>query len=351
MRRGDRTPSRDRRDTVAGRKVWPAIALGTAAALGAAALWNIRAARRAERRNKPLGRFVDADDVRLHYVEKGSGTPVVLLSGNGAMAQDWLISDVFDRAAEAGFRVLAFDRPGYGWSERPRGRSYTPEAQAQLIRIALRRLGIERPVVVGHSWGAMIAASYALDFPDDTRGLVLISGYYFPTRRADVAVFSPPAIPVIGDVLRYTISPLLGRVIAPLVFRRLFAPRPVARRFREEFPLDLALRPSQIRTSAAETAMMIPAAMRLRSRYFAIGAPTVLMAGAGDRIVSPERQTRRLHRHVPKSVLYMVPGAGHMVHHLVPSQVVDAIRAVAAAERQAPAVPSAATAAAASGVV
>jgi pimeloyl-ACP methyl ester carboxylesterase len=321
----------------AGSAGWLGAALAGAAALGLAALYNVAAARRAARSNPPRGRFVTVDGVRLHYLEQGSGTPVVFLHGNGAMAEDWVISDVMARAADAGFRAIAFDRPGFGWSERPRGRDFAPESQARLIGEALRQIGVERPIVVAQSWGTLVALAMALEAPRELRGLVLIGGYYFPTARVDVALFSPPAIPVIGDAMRYTISPLLGRLIAPLLYRKIFAPRPVPWRFRDRFPLAMALRPSQIRAAAAETALLIPAALRLRSRYFAIGVPTVLMAGMGDRIVNTARQTLHLHRQLPSSVLHVVPKAGHMLHHLVPQQVVEAIRAIDLALGQKPA--------------
>jgi pimeloyl-ACP methyl ester carboxylesterase len=316
---------------------WVNIALATAAALGVAALFNAASARRAERTHPPQGRFVAIDGVRLHYLEQGSGEPVVFLHGNGAMAADWAISEVMARTATAGFRAIAFDRPGFGWSERPRGRDFSPEAQARLIRRACWQLGLERPIVVAQSIGTLIAMALALEAPSDVRGLVLIGGYFFPTARRDVALFAPPAIPIVGDVLRYTISPLAGHLLAPLFYKRIFAPRPVPWRFQDQFPLAMALRPSQIRATAADAAAMIPAAARLRSRYFALGVPAVLMAGTGDRIVHPGRQTMHLHRQMPNSVLNMVPDGGHMLHHLVPQQVVEAIRAVDQARGQRPA--------------
>ncbi|HEX2113236.1 MAG TPA: alpha/beta hydrolase [Alphaproteobacteria bacterium] len=316
---------------------WLNVALATAAALGVTALFNAAAARRAERSNPPQGRFVTVEGVRLHYLEQGSGETVVFLHGNGAMAEDWIISDVMARAVAAGFRAIAFDRPGFGWSERPRGRDFSPEAQARLIAGACRKLELERPIIVAQSWGTMVAAALALDFASEVRGLVLIGGYYFPTARGDVLFFSPPAIPIIGDIMRYTISPLAGHLIAPLLYKKIFAPRPVPWRFSDQFPLSMALRPSQIRAAAADTALMIPAAARLRSRYFALGVPVVLMAGTGDRIADPGRQTMHLHRQLPNSVLNMVPGGGHMLHHLVPQQVVEAIRSVSRAEGQKPA--------------
>src|SRR3954469_7799225 len=157
-----------------------------AAALAASALYNAYRARRTEREHPPAGRFVEVDGVRLHYLEKGEGPPVVLLHGNVVTAEDWALSGVLDRVAERN-RVVAFDRPGYGHSDRPRGSAWTAAAQADLLREALRRLGVERPVVVGHSWGTNVALALALADPAAVRGLVLVSGYYQPPRRGDRA--------------------------------------------------------------------------------------------------------------------------------------------------------------------
>lgn len=150
--------------------------------LGVIALVVRYLARRAEADHPPAGRFIEVEGVRLHYVERGSGTPVVLLHGNGTRAEDFRGSGVLDRLA-ADHRVIAFDRPGYGFSERPKDWTWTPERQADLFIRAFEGLGIERPVVVGHSWGTLVALALALDHPQRVRGLVLLAGYYYPTKR------------------------------------------------------------------------------------------------------------------------------------------------------------------------
>ena len=96
--------------------------------------------------------LVDADGVRLHYLERGEGLPLVLLHGNGSMIQDFVSSGLVDLAARQ-HRVIVFDRPGYGHSPRPRGRVWSPQAQADLFRAALERLGVSQAVIMGHSWG------------------------------------------------------------------------------------------------------------------------------------------------------------------------------------------------------
>jgi pimeloyl-ACP methyl ester carboxylesterase len=299
------------------------IALG---ALSVAAIVVRERTRRAERLNPPAGRFVHVDGVRLHYVERGEGPPVVLLHGNGTMVQDFDLSGLLDLAA-AHYRVIAFDRPGYGYSTRPRGRIWTPAAQAELFAKAFRALGIERPVVVGHSWGTLVALALGLQHPAEVRSLVLLSGYYFPTVRLDVPLLSPPAIPVIGGLMRYTLSPLLGRALWPALMRRLFGPGPTPRRFLQ-FPKWMSLRPSQLKAAAAESALMIPAAAALRRHYSELRPPAFIVAGAEDRYVSAE-QSVRLHKALPSSELRLVSGMGHMVHHFAPRKIVAAIDAAA----------------------
>jgi pimeloyl-ACP methyl ester carboxylesterase len=189
-------------------------------------------------------------------------------------------------------------------------------------------LGVERPVVLGHSWGTQVALAYALEFPSQVRSLVLLSGYYFPTLRLDVPLLSPPAIPLLGDVLRYTISPWIGRLIWPLMLKRIFGPAPMPPRF-AAFPVWMVLRPSQLRAAAAEAALMIPDAMALRKRYRDLDLPVMIIAGEADRHVDARQQSARLHTELPRSDLRLMPGVGHMIHHSVPRQVMEAIDTVA----------------------
>src|SRR5690349_18419793 len=187
------------------------LAGSVAAAMAGMALWNTYRARKVEREHPPRERFVTVDGVRLHYLERGGGRPVVFLHGNVVTAEDFELSGLLDLAAERQCHVVAFDRPGFGYSDRPPGAMWPPARQADLLRQAFTRLGIERPIIVGHSWGTLVALALALDHPDAVSGLVLLSGYYHPTLRADVPLFSLPAIPVIGDLIRYTVGPLPRR--------------------------------------------------------------------------------------------------------------------------------------------
>ena len=313
------------------------IALGVAAVLGAAALYNRAQARRAELDNPPVGRFLELDGARVHYLDEGpagtgttaqgGGSPVVLLHGNTVTLDDWVVSGVFDLVSGSR-RVVAFDRPGFGYSERPRGRSWTPAAQATLLRKACRRLGLERPVVVGHSWGTLVALAWALRAPEEVAGLVLVSGYYYPSTRLDAALAALAAIPLLGDLLNHTVSPLFTRMTLPGTLRTMFAPLRVPDRF-GAFPKSLIPRPKQIRAMSQEGAIMVPAAAELRRHYGGFSCPSIVMAGDADRIVDSQDQSIRLAHELNDAELRIVSGAGHMVHHAVPLEVAEAIDRVA----------------------
>lgn len=305
---------------------WVATGAGTAAIVGSA-LFNQANARQAEAATPPIGKFVEVDGVRLHYVDRGEGPVVVLLHGAGVMLQDFDVSGVLSRAAEK-HRVIAFDRPGYGYSERPRSKVWTPIRQAELIARALRQIGVTRAVVVGHSWGTLVALAMALEYPTIVSGLVLVSGYYYGTARPDIVSGAIPAIPVIGDLLNHTIGPLLGLLNGPIGVKASFAPAPVSPKF-AKFPKALALRPSQIHASAADAALMVPSALALSRRYDELTLPVIIMAGRGDLIVHMDEHAERLVRHIRKAELRIVPQQGHMLHYAVPERVVAAIADVA----------------------
>jgi pimeloyl-ACP methyl ester carboxylesterase len=301
-----------------------------AVALVMMAFANHRLANAAERRNPPTGKFVEIDGVRLHYIEQGKGEALVLLHGNGSMIQDFASSGLIQMASKR-YRVIAIDRPGYGHSERPRSTIWTAEAQAELIDAALGKMGVSKATVFGHSWGCSVAVALALRTPNLVGSLVLASGYYFPSVRADVVTMSGPAVPVLGDAIRHTLSPLLARLMWPLLTRKIFGPSSVPEKFEDGFPKEMTFRPSQIRASAAESALMIPGAFAARGHYAELKMPVVIIAGEEDRLIDIEEQSARLHSELPNSTIHRVPGEGHMVHQTALDVVMAAIEEAAAA--------------------
>lgn len=322
-----------------GARIWAS----AAAALAGMAMVNHRAAREAERKHPPQGRFVEVEGVRLHVLEAGEGPTIVLIHGALVSAADWAASGVMDDLARRG-RVLAFDRPGYGFSERPPSRTWSPHAQARVIAAAMDALGAWPAVAIGHSLGTQVALELARERPDQVKALALMSGYYRPTLRPlDQALSIGPAAPLIGPALASSLAPTLAGLGWRLIERLLFAPAPTPDTFKRS-PLDLSLRPKQLRATAQDMTGAIPAAARLWSATDAIRQPVLLLAGAQDRFVSAKAQTVRLAQRLPRRArLVLIPDHGHMTHHTAPGPVRDALNAfldeVSEAEAEAPAPP------------
>lgn len=326
-------------------RMHPAASLSAASfgALAASAIVNWQLARKAERDNPPTGSFLDVDGVRLHYVERGAGPILVLLHGNGSMIQDFESSGLIDRAA-AHHRVVVFDRPGFGHSDRPRNVIWTPQAQARLIARALAQLDVSRAILLGHSWGASVAVAMGLAYPELVRGLVLASGYYYSSLRIQAPALSTPPLPAVGDVFAYTVSPLVSRLIWPLLMRKIFGPAAVPAKF-SGFPKAMAVRPSQIRAAAEEASLMLPDATQLENRYTELKMPVSIVVGADDRLIDADDQSGRLHGDLTGSRFHSVAGAGHMVHQSAIAAVMSVITeiALAADSRDNPALRTAAS--------
>jgi pimeloyl-ACP methyl ester carboxylesterase len=179
--------------------------------------------------------------------------------------------------------------------------------------------------VLGHSWGTLVALAMAARTSERVKGLVLVSGYYFPTWRFDVWFAGIAAIPLIGDVLRYTISPISSWLGLPLFAKKTFAPRPVPQIVKKEYPRLMLIRPSQLRAVAEDSAFLLPSAATMS--YRRLKCPTAIIAGRDDEIVRSE-QAVRLQIAMPRAAVVIVPEAGHMVHYFTADRIVKSAEVV-----------------------
>ncbi len=309
-----------------------ALLLPIGALAGMAALAE-RRARQAERRNPPIGNLLDLDGARLHYIAAGRGRPVLMIHGVGSLVQDFVLS-IMPAAAER-WRAVAVDRPGYGYSTRPREHEWTPRRQAALIARACHRLGLRDAVVVGHSWGCLVAMALALDHPEVVGGLVLISGYYYPDRRAGRTGVTIGGAPAVADLAARTVLPLVLPGFLGRLSRVNFAPNPVPAPFAAAFPRELLMRPSHIRATSRDLGRLSAATAQMAGLYQFVRQPVAVLVGAEDRVTDPRLQSMRLAAEIPRASLRILPDTGHMLHHIHPEAVIAAIEGVT--RRMAPA--------------
>ena len=309
-----------------------------AAVLVAWALSTLWLSRRIEARFPPVGRFVEVDGGRLHVVDSGGDGPVVLLihgaSGNLADPRLALAAPL----VQAGFRVLAIDRPGHGYSERC-GDAAEPRRQAALIRVAVERLGVEAAVVVVHSLAGVLGLAMALEAPRFVRGLVLLSPVSHPWPGGVSWYYHVAAAPGIGPLFCWLIAPYAGRALMDSGVRAVFRPNPIPEHYAERTALKLLFRPWQFRANAEDFVVLHGATQRQAPYYPQILAPTAIVMGADDKLVSPDIHARALAREIPGATLALLPGIGHSPHFAARHHVVAAIGdVVRRAARQAAAV-------------
>lgn len=283
-------------------------------------------AKKAERDHRPIGKMIRVRGRLIHVMDRGTGPCVVLLHGNGSMVEDFAATGLIDELAKT-HRVLAFDRPGFGESAREDG-NWSPEREADLLIEVLGKLGVERLIVVAHSWATLVALSLAVRAPTSVTGLVLLSGYYYPSARLDVALMMPGVLPVIGPLLRHTAWPLIARLGAPAAFKYIFSPMGVPASFRHLYSVPMATRPCQLKSLADDTVALPSAAQHARPTYRDIQIPVRLIAGVDDRVVETSNQSVRLNRELADSELQLLEGVGHMSHHARPDLVVAAVTAL-----------------------
>lgn len=303
--------------------------------IGAAALATLIIDLRVGSRFPPQGPFVAVEGGRLATIEAGPnpsprGT-VVLLHGASANASDPM-EGVGRTLAAQGFRVIAFDRPGFGWSDRLGGPDMaTPAGQGRAIAQALERLGIEPAIVLGHSWSGALATAIALDHPERVSGLVLVSpvALPFPQQYAlpwywDIAL-KPPVL----HLLTRTIAAPLGLYYLPRVGGTVFRPQDAPADYIERSRAALVLRPGTMRANIQDL-VALPDALAVQSpRYGTIAAPTVIVAGDADPVVLTDRQAKPLASLIPDARLVVLPGIGHMVQIVAADSLAAEVAALA----------------------
>lgn len=278
---------------------------------------------------QPTPQEIDLGDGRsLACVEAGSGRPIVLLHGAMTSHEDW--AEAFGALSRLG-RVIAIDRPGHGASRRPRFEA-SSHAQARQIHAGLERLGVKRPLMVGHSFGGIVAMAYGADFPEETAGLVLAAPLAFPeVRPAEHLLFASRSAPFIGPMAA-EMARLTDPALVKVMQRLMFAPHPVPPQWRERYPIARILSREQTVQEGEDAASIFPGMPEGRVEPARILCPVHILAGDKDMIALPSRHAKRLARMLPDAKLTMVEGVGHMVHVLRPDTVVGAVRDMLAAE-------------------
>jgi pimeloyl-ACP methyl ester carboxylesterase len=253
-------------------------------------------------------RFLEIEGVRVHYWEAGARTSPPLLLIHGFTASNFVWNDVFLPIAESGFRVIAPDLVGFGFSEKPRDGEYTIDAQARMLISLMDHLGIERATLVGSSYGGAIAATCALDFQERVQRLVLVDAVINDHAKRRF-LLRLAASPVLGDFL----SPLMlgSRQLVHQQLRKGYAPE--NRHLFDEQRIRAHHRP--LLAASTQRAALLTLrrwnAERIEREAHRIKQPTLLIWGEVDPEI-PLAHGRRLFELILDSQLVVFRRCGHM---------------------------------------
>lgn len=306
--------------------------IGVGIAAAGLALWTVVSAWGAERRYPPTGAFIEVDGTRLHYVRRGSGPPVVLLHGSDGSLLDF--ADTVLEPLSHDFEVVAFDRPGHGYSDGPYHAVATPEVQLHLLHEAVCRLGLVRPLLVAHSWSGLLAMMYALEYPDQVAGVTLLAPWVAPPSSPPSPLLYVPRIPLLGELALWTVHRLVKGAIIRYYLREAFLPESVPPGYARQSQAVWLRWPRLVKVFSRENTADRPASLAFSPRYREISVPVGIVAGEVDRIVPTREHAEWLHRLLPDSDLLVLPDTGHQLLHTRPETVCAAIRQCAERARQ-----------------
>ena len=277
----------------------------------------------AETRWPPTGTLVDADGVRIHAWDRGAGQPVVMIHGASGNLRDFTF-DIAPLLARR-YRAVAVDRPGFGYSERSAVRPFDPSAQARVLIAASREMGLEKPILVGHSWGAAVAMAWALADRENVRGVVSVSGAVMPWSEKPILAELIGLDSLLVGFYFDTVRRSMANDGVNRFVNRIFRPQTPPDGYVDHVGGPLALRPVTHSANKDDISNLNASLRRLAPSYGGLDVPFEIISGTEDPIIRPERQPIRLAERLPNARLTLLEGVGHMAHHADPDALIDAV--------------------------
>jgi pimeloyl-ACP methyl ester carboxylesterase len=285
-------------------------------------------AARAERLVPVSGNFVDIAGNRIHYLEAGEGRPIVFVHGLGGQLHHFRHS-MFPMLT--GYRLIALDRPGSGYSVRAAGATARLPEQAEVIAKFIEALGLEKPLLVGHSLGGAVALTVALNHPDAISGIVALAPL---THMEDEIRAEFKSLYITSRLKRWLIAQTTAvpasLKYAPQTLDFVFSP--------QQWPEDyiiagggmLGLRPSHIYATASDIVAIEKDLGEIAARYGEIRMPSALMFGTADRVLDHKRHGLPMREKIAGLDFDLADGQGHMLQFMARERVAEMIERIAA---------------------
>lgn len=283
----------------------------------------------AEKNAPKLGESIRVDGVDLHVLTQGprdsEKPPVVLIHGASVNLRDMKIA-LGDRLSADRF-VVMIDRPGRGYSGRPED-GYDLTTQAALIKGAVDALGVEKPIVVGQSFGGAVALNYALQFQDEMTGLVLLAPVSHEWPGGVAWYNSAATTPGVGFLFRRLIIPVYGSFVGKGSVESSFEPDAPPENYYEQAGVALLFRGKDFKANASDIVNLKAEIKEQQGRYGELRLPVAIAHGDADETVYLDLHAKALEREIDGASLIVLPQTGHALHHAETDVAVDLIEKV-----------------------
>jgi len=267
--------------------------------------------------------FVTIERLRVRYIEIGRGPAVVMIHGNAGSIEDFEFGVI--QALSSNYRVIAVDRPGHGKSDRPT--TANVEYQARLLHQVLLSLRVHDPVLVGHSWGAALALSYALQYPKEVSAMILVAPAAYPDAGESRLLQALAKPPVLGDMTLLFGRAILGRQILRADLSRAFSPQAVPEEYFNRVASSWLGR-KQLKAYFDDESSLNASLKQSSKHYGQIDIPVVILTGDHDAIVSAKENAYRLKSAIPRAQLIEIKDTGHEIPQTHPESIASALRLI-----------------------
>ena len=299
------------------------ILLFVLSSLGMYTLAKVREAR-IEARYPPLGQMVEVNGKHVQAYVTGSGPDLVMIHGSSANMRDLIIA--LEDTLAPHFRVIIFDRPGLGYSDRLSAKGDTFIDQAMILRDAAKKLGADKPIVLGHSLGGIVSMAWATHAPDDLSALVLISPVVMPFETPTSTYYKMNKHPIIGPFINHFIGAFHYEDAIQNGLNEVFAPDPPPAGYREKMGVELVLRPKTVQNNARQRNQIHAQIRALEAEYDNVRVPIEILHGDLDTTVSLKIHAEGLKNRIDDVNVTIWQDQGHMPHHFKQADILDAVQ-------------------------